>query len=521
MRTAVRNNPQKIPKSLTKQMAFPVKGWTSQDSPVEAEEGTALIMDNWFPEAEGGRLRRGFASHATGMVGDVQTIMVYTSASDSTMFAANNGNIYDISSAGAVGAAAVSGLSSNKWQHIMFANASDQYLYCVNGVDAPLHYNGSAWAAPAITGVDETTLVNVVAHKFRLWFCQLATSDLWYLATNAIAGSATKFSLGGLLKRGGYIMACGTWSVDAGQGMDDLFVAWSSEGEIVVYQGTDPSSANTWSLIGVYTTGNPIGRRCMFPVGGDLALLTEDCILPISELIKADRAVASSKALTAKIRQAYVDATQRARDEFGWQMISHPIRNMALVNVPASTSYPTYQFAFNTITGAWSRFTNMEAICWAHFENNLYFGTAEGKVFKADTGGQDDGAAISAAVLPAYTHLNARGRLKHVKMVQPIYSTDIVADAPAVSIAVDYELPTSLASEQTVTTGFFTWDVSEWDGPDVWFGFSVTADWRGSGNIGTVISPYTSLTLDASGGAADFKYRLTGWGIVYEHGGVL
>lgn len=521
MRTAVRNNPQKIPKSLTQQMAFPVKGWTSQDSPVEAEEGTALIMDNWFPEAEGGRLRRGYSSHATGMVGDVQTLMVYTSASDSAMFAANNGNIYDISSAGAVGAAAVSGLSSNKWQYTMFANASDQYLYCVNGADSARHYNGSAWATPTINNVTSSTLVNVVAHKFRLWFCQLATSDLWYLATNAVSGDATKFSLGGLLKRGGYIMACGTWSVDAGDGMDDLFVAWSSEGEIVIYQGTDPSSANTWSLIGVYTTGDPIGRRCMFPVGGDLALLTEDGILPISELIKADRAVASSKALTSKIRQAYVDATQRARDNFGWQLISHPIRNMALVNVPASTSYPTYQFAFNTITGAWSRFTNMDAICWGNFENNLYFGTAEGKVFKADTGGQDDGEPISASVLPAYTHLNARGRLKHVKMVQPIYSTDIVADAPAVSIAVDYELPTSVAGEQVTTTGFFTWDVSEWDGPDIWFGFAVTADWRGSGNIGTVISPYTSLTIDASGGAADFKYRLTGWGLVYETGGVL
>ena len=37
MRKAVRNNPQLIPKSLTQQMAFPVKGWTSQDSPVDAE----------------------------------------------------------------------------------------------------------------------------------------------------------------------------------------------------------------------------------------------------------------------------------------------------------------------------------------------------------------------------------------------------------------------------------------------------------------------------------------------------
>ncbi len=521
MRTAIRSNPQKIPKSLTQQMAFPVKGWTSQDSPVEAEEGTALIMDNWFPEAEGGRLRRGFASYATGMTSNVQTLMNFTSASESKLFAVGGSTIWDISSSGAATTTGITGLTNNKYQWTMFATAAGQFLVACNGADAVQNYDGSSWTQPSITGVTSTTFIHVLAHKFRLWFTPINSTDLWYLATNAIAGAATKFSLGGLLKRGGFIMACGTWSVDSGNGMDDLFVAWSSEGEVIVYQGTDPASANTWALVGVYYCGDPVGRRCMLPVGGDLALLTEDGIMPISVLINTDRAVASSKALTARIRQAYVDATDRARGEFGWQMLSHPSRNMAILNVPASGSDLTYQFVFNTITGAWARFKNMEALCWGHYEQEIYFGTAEGKVYKADTGGQDNGASISASVLPAYTHLNARGRLKHVKMVQPIYSTDIVADAPAVSIAVDYELPTSVASEQVITTGFFTWDVSEWDGPDVWFGFAVTADWRGSGNIGTVISPYTSLTLDASGGATDFKYRLTGWGLVYETGGVL
>ncbi len=521
MRIAVRNNPQKIPKSLTTQIPFPVKGWTSQDSPVEAEEGTALVMDNWFPEAEGGRLRRGYASHATGLTNDVQSLMVFTSASATKMFGAANGEIHDVSSAGAVGAAVASGLSSNKWQHTMFSTAAGQFLVLANGADSVRNYDGSSWTTPTINNVTSSTLIHVVAHKFRLWFTQVNSTDLWYLATNAISGDATKFSVGGLLKRGGYIMACGTWSVDAGDGMDDLFVAWSSEGEIIVYQGTNPADAATWALVGVYNSGDPLGRRCMLPVGGDLALLTEDGIMPISELIKTDRAVASSKAITAKIRQAYVDAAQRARDEFGWQMIAHPLRNMALVNIPTTASDPTYQFVMNTVTGAWARFKGMAALSWAHFDNELYFGTAEGIVYKADVGGQDNGAAISAAVLPSYTHLSAKGRLKHVKMVQPIYSTDVVADPPSVSIAVNYETPTTGADEDSVTESFFTWDVSEWDGPDIWFGYTVNSDWRGSGNIGTVISPYTTVSIDASGGSADFRYRLTGWGVVYELGGVL
>jgi hypothetical protein len=324
------------------------------------------------------------------------------------------------------------------------------------------------------------------------------------------------------LKRGGFIMACGTWSVDSGNGLDDLFVAWSSEGEVIVYQGTDPASANTWALVNVYYCGAPIGRRCMFPVGGDLLLMTEDGVLPISSLIRTDRAVAGEKALTKRIRQAYSTAVQRARDVFGWQLISHPIRNMALLNVPAGGSEPIYQFAFNTITGAWSRFYGWDALSWAQFENEIYFGSDDGVVYKAETGGTDNAAAISAQVLPSYMHLGARGRIKHVKMVQPIYTTDVVAPSPNVSIAVDYELPVSASgSAQEALGDFFTWDVSEWDGEDIWFGYLVNADWRGSGNIGKVISPYTTLALDASGADENYTYRLTGWGLVYEVGGIL
>jgi hypothetical protein len=522
MRQPVRPNPGKTPRSLTEQMPFPVKGWTSQNSPVDAEEGTALILDNIFPEAEGGRLRRGFASYATGMVGEVQTLMTHTSASATKQFAAANSAIYDISSAGAVGAAAVSGLTNNKWQHVNFATAATQYLVIANGADAVRNYDvAGGWTTPAITVATPSTLVHVTSHKERLWFTQINSTDLWYLGTKAVAGAATKFGVGALLKRGGYVMACGTWSVDSGSGMDDLFVVYTSEGEVIVYQGTDPASANTWALVGVYETGDPLGRRCMLSVGGDLALLTEDGIMPISVLIKVDRAVASSKALTARIRQAFADATQRSRSQFGWQFIAHPIRNMAVLNVPASGAEATYQYVFNTITGAWARFTGMSAFCWGHYDSDLYFGATGGIVYKADSGGTDNTAQISGAVLPAYTHLKARGRLKHVKMVQPIYSSDIIADSPAVSIAVDYELPTTGATATPSTEGYFTWDVSEWDGPDIWYGFTVLSDWRGSGNLGSVISPYTTVALDVDSGAEDFKYRLTGWGLVYEIGGVL
>lgn len=169
MRKPKRSNPNKRPPGMTTQVQAPVKGWTT-DSPVEAKEGTALVLDNWFPEADAVRIRRGYVSHATGMSGDVPSLLVFTSATASKLFAANGTDIYDVSSAGAVGAAAQSGLTNAKWQQTMFATSAGQFLVIANGADNVRNYNGTVWSTPSITTLDSTTAINVSSHKKRLWF---------------------------------------------------------------------------------------------------------------------------------------------------------------------------------------------------------------------------------------------------------------------------------------------------------------------------------------------------------------
>lgn len=524
MRTAARPNPSRVPKALTTQIPAPVKGWTT-DTPVEAEEGTALLLENWFAEPDAVRIRRGCIEYASGLSGDVSTLMGYVSGTTHKLFAADDGNIYDITAGGAVGAAAVSGLTNGWWQQTMFSTSGGQFMVIANGEDSVRNFDGTTWTTPVITGVTSSTLINVSVHKSRLWFVQSGTTDLWYLPIESIAGAASKFPVGAYLRKGGYIVATATWSVDAGNGMDDLFVAISSEGETLVYRGTDPSDADLWAIVGVYSLGDPIGRRCFFPVGGDLAIITQDGVVPISQAIKTDRAVGNAKAITKMIRQGYADAVQAAGTPSaavqGWQIVSHPTRNMALLNIPAAGSVATRQFVMNTISGAWSLFTGWDAVSWIHHQDQLYYGKDDGTVCAAETGGTDDGEPILAYMLPSFLHLGSRGRLKHVKEVQPIYFTDVPNVTPQIAIAIDYETPTTTASAQDVSEGFFTWDVSSWDGPDVWYGLNVQRVWRGSSNIGTVISPYTYISVDASGSDAEWRFRVTAWSILFELGGVI
>jgi hypothetical protein len=77
----------------------------------------------------------------------------------------------------------------------------------------------------------------------------------------SVGGAATEINLGSVFRLGGCIMACYTWTIDAGNGADDHFVILSSNGEVAVYRGTDPSDATAWSIVGVFVLGRPIGRR--------------------------------------------------------------------------------------------------------------------------------------------------------------------------------------------------------------------------------------------------------------------
>jgi hypothetical protein len=520
MREALRKNPGRAPVSLTTAIPAPVKGWFAQESYVDQDEKSAVIMENFFPGMTSIQARRGSTAHATGMTGDVPTLMVYTSATESKLFAVNGGAIYDISAAGAVPSASLTGLANDKFQWLMMANSGAQYLYAVNGADNPQIYTSSGgWSAPVITGVDATTFVNIALHKKRLWFVPVDSTDLYYLSTDAIAGAATVFPVGAQFHKGGYIMACGTWSVDAGDGMDDMFVVVSSEGECSVYAGTDPSSASDWALIGNYHFGKPLGRRCLFQVGGDLLLISEDGLLPVSDALKIDRAASQSKALTKNIRDAYAKSVARARSEYGWQLVSFSSQNRAYLNIPGSGTTETQQYVLNTLSGAWCNYTGWDALTFEEFDNALYFGATDGTVYRAEYGATDNSVAIPYRMLPAWNHLKAKGRQKIVSMVKPVFTSDVDV-IPAVDVAVDYEDPVASATAQDVLGDYFTWDVSNWD-EEVWRGVVTATNWRGGANIGSVISPFTSMDLDASGAGAEFDFQIVVWEVVYELGGVL
>jgi hypothetical protein len=247
----------------------------------------AVALENWFPFTTSVNLRNGYTQWATGFPSAVQTVMGYQGGTTSKLFGIAGTSIYDATAGGAIGAAAVTGLTNAKWQYVNIATPGGNYLWLCNGADAPYTFDGTTWANPAIAGLTSTQIINVNIHKNRLWAVESGTLKAWYLPVQSIAGTFQALDLSSFCNRGGYLMAMATWTIDAGYGVDDLAVFITSEGEVLVYRGTDPSSATTWALVGVWWLGSPIGRRCYVKFAGDLLLICEDGLLPLSECASA------------------------------------------------------------------------------------------------------------------------------------------------------------------------------------------------------------------------------------------
>lgn len=583
--------------SETRSLPAPVGGWNVRDSLALMKETEAAILDNWFPTTTDLQLRKGYSNWATGLSGTTETIMAYNSpAGTRKLFAVTSaGDLYDVTSSGAVGAALISGLTNGRWQYVAYGTAAGNFLLACNGTDPMLRYNGTNWitilgstagvalaaggivgngtvatvtatghklqtgntvtitgcsggsaalnvgpvaitrtgantftypsayvgtstGAPAytisasevITGVDPATILSVNSFKQRVWLVPRTGLSVWYLAASAISGAATEFPLSSYYIQGGTITTMATWTIDVGIGIDDNAVFISSEGEVLVYKGTDPSSPTTFALQGLFRMGNPIGTRCQIKYLGDVYVITDQGVMPMSQAILTAQVTIKAD-LTNKIQPAVATAIQSTRTTFGWQLLPYPAQNMLIVNAPGS---PTVQFVMNTITGAWCRFTGWNASCWEAQGNNIYFGST-GIVALAWSGTTDAGSSIVADALPAFNYFGNRGKLKSFKAARPILLTD---GSPSLlgTINIDYDTtaPSGSLSYIAPSTGM-VWGSMTW-GSMVWGGvLSLSKNWQYAGGVGYC----GAFRFKAQNNGANVRWEAIDY--VIEAGGVI
>lgn len=460
----------------------PLGGLNGRDALAEMPITDAFVLDNFFPNNTSVDTRGGCLDFATGAGAAVESIEVYTGAAGSKLLAFAGGDVFDVTTGGAFPAALASGKVSSQVTSCMFSNAGSQFLIIYSGADAPMSYDGTTLSVLAITGVtgSQNSLLGAIAFKGRMYLYQNDMLGFYYLAVGAIQGAASYFDLEQQSLKGGKIVAiCSVSQNITGINPQDYMLFVTSEGEYIMYAGTDPSNAATWSLVGRYLGPAPIGKKGWFNFRSDVFFITEEGIISFSEIRQSGEGADTTQYLSTKLGRAYNDLTTYS-DTFGWSAILYPRGNAIYVNVPMSGSETGdyCQFVMNTNTNAWARYIGWDSLCWAWFNRLPYYGTLDGRVVLADTGFTDNGMQIVGSARQAWSTFDGDGSQGVGEADKQFHFAAFAIQAegsPAIACALDVNFeddPPASASPTSDVEGA-SWDTATWD-VDSWAGSSTT-----------------------------------------------
>lgn len=543
---------------FTEEWPAPSRGWVQSGNLAQAPKDAAEVLDNFFPQAQGVRLRRGKDAYAD-LGASVKRLMAYSSNADD-LLAATETAVFDADRVNGDSDntwAEYEGLGSGDWSATQISTSGGEFLVAVNGTDHAFYYDGSdynpistvavndlafdaetggftvgstvtgvtsgatatilaitkssatagtlkvgtitgtfqdnetitdaatgsatsnipsgtsAASAITITGVATAALSQVWSFKERLFFVEKGTQSVWYLPVESIGGAATEINLGSVFQRGGDVLFGATWSLDSGSGIDDVCVFVTTNGEVAVYEGTDPSSASTWALAGVYDIGPPVNKHAFFKAGGDLALLTKDGIVSVSEAIRKDRAALQGVAVTYPIEDAWQEAVAQSTASYPVNATLWPTRTMLLVGVPTTAGGTSVAYVANSKTGAWCRYTNWDVRCSAVSSDLLYFGSDDGIVYLAESGGDDAGVSYTGICVPKFVMKGSENKF--------LTRAHVLSRAPKkptlrVKGLTNYLVPAIAPPLTTDVSSGSTWGTGVW-GTFVWGGGTDTYTW--------------------------------------------
>jgi hypothetical protein len=457
----------------------PIGGINAVDPLASVPPQFCLSAINLVADGRTMKVRPGYQAFATS-VGDgdgVRTIIPFIAATSANnkLFAVCKEGIYDITAGGAIGAADIA-LSDGTntgwgvWTNFVLDNGA-HYVFYADTTDGLFQYpSGGPWVATTgITGVAETSLSFVMQHKGRLWFAERDSARGWYLAAGAVAGAATRFDFGNKFAHGGTLVGLYSWTVDGGEGVDDHLVAISSAGDVMVYKGDDPSSPATWGLVGQYYVGAvPEGRRVAAPQGGDLYILSQYGVIPLTRLMQGTLVQQEQAQLSRNIAPLIADALNSTRQSFGWEMRNVPGTNVFLVATPEVSAEPTLQFCLSTRTQGWTIWNNLPYVSGDVYAGNFYFGDNDATVWTL-TGDEDEVAAdgtggedIAWSLLTTFQEYGETGHYHRAQFARLVFNA---ASAPGISVVAryDYQIADPPTASGADPVAVALWDVAVWD----------------------------------------------------------
>jgi hypothetical protein len=531
---------KKAPVAKIKHLQAPIKGLSLNSTLVQNDALTASIIDNWIVEKDRISVRPGLRRVlALADPQPIESIVPWYGVPNTVAYA-QAGSLF--TSAGALLRA---GFRSNEWAWTSFSNLGKaDYTVAVNGRDGVWSWDGgSAVDAAAVTvtnlsksnpavvtvaaadigkfhndqmvkivgeaWVDPGIFHLVLSHMNRLWFADAENLALYYLPLQQKSGQLKLLPLNALFRRGGSIVALYTWTLDGGAGTEDQLVVFSSNGEAVIYGGTDPDS--DFALTGIFRFDSPLSRRSVINYGGDLYVMISTGLVPMSTMLRAESEMLGTA--DKNVTDMFWELIRHKRSVPGFAVILDYDAGWAICNIPSGAPNSYRQMVRFMPDPVWASWSGLPSRCWQWINSQMLIGSDDGVVYELTKDAlSDDGKPIVADVQLTWSSYDSAA-VKQFKMISPYIITDGAEPRPYVDIRVDYD--TSPPFNQPDTSGGVSgavWDVAIWD-VDYWVSAPKARTlWNGVSAIGRVAAPRIKVSI------VNCQFSLAGFDIVYELG---
>jgi hypothetical protein len=508
------------------QIPAPNRGIIESENLAFMPPGASLVQENWVSTMRGVRLRGGSIRwcdlHAldttvppvpSPLRQPVVSAFEYVSGNIQRMFAAQRTKLFDVTAAGPI--LVKDNQTSGNYAASQMANASGDYLTAVNdGGDFPLRFDGTTWtvldanqiSGPVGSRVEHgRNLTYVWKYRNRLFFIEGASMNAWYLPLNAINGTLAMIPLSGAATKGGRLLFGATWSLDAGDGIDDKIVIGTDLGELLIFTGSNPADAANWRQEGRYEVAPPLGMNAHHPIGGDLLLATVEGVVPVSAAISKDSTQLELAAITRPIKNTW-RAEMLEKRQHPWSMERWDEYGGLFVTWPYGKPGEQRCGVVNISTGAWSKIVGWDATCFCRLRGDMFFGTQDGIIMQADRTGYDDGnhrkIPYVATLVGGWEQFRTGGGTVVWRQARAsFFASNGEPFQPQLSATTDYLIKIPQPPPAGADPGLQDvwdqglWDQAKWDQPSLGVPVVRNTGWVSIGETGYTHAPIIQVTV--------------------------
>ena len=455
-------------------------------SPIDNMDPTlALELVNIFPGAGAPQVRGGYQQLDSSTVESQVQFMEELPGVNGTsqLIAANTTAVYSFTTAGVrTDISKVGGYTSGQWQSHVFANN----IYLCNGINPVQVYTGTGTCSDITAnppgGTTLSDFINVSSYRGRLYFVKKNTLQVFFHDTVNVpmtSGSPAlkSYDFTYVMRRGGHLLFTLTYTNQTAATSQDIFLAVSSEGEVVAFTGYSPDDTNwassgtsgTNTVIAHYYIGKPLGYRAFVYVNSDIWIITEQGVVSVSSLFqKGETQVLDTMSRT--VNPIITSAAKAIGFSYLWGGFFWPAGRRVYIKIPESGVSASF-LVFSLDTGAWTQFklySTNDSVQSCLFNKLPFYGGSNGIIWQGETGTVDQSlGGISQAIYftyrSAFSFLGSRDSYKAFKDIRPLLKTRR-GTTIKLDIDTNFKQGTTSSAIASIASVFTPWG-SSWGSP--------------------------------------------------------